>query len=184
MTFLAQPRKVLALILLLAVARLLGSGSGVRPVDEYQMKALFLCNFAEFVVWPERSPLNSSNQSMTICVIGDDPFGRWLDEDVKGRSIDGRKLTVRRISKINDARSCPVLFIPSSEEERLPALMSRIRSTGTLTIGESDAARVAGVVITFTMEGRKVRFRINGEAAETEKLRISSKLLSLARDVK
>jgi len=152
-------------------------------VEEYQMKAAFLCNFAAFVEWPDR-PQEKPTQPITICVIGQDPFSHWLEDLVKGRMIGDRRLAAHRIARIGDAGACRLLFVPASAENRLPSLMPEIHSSGVLTVGESDAARQAGLVIIFAMEGHKVRFEINTKAAETENLRISAKLLNLSRPVK
>jgi len=115
--------------------------------------------------------------------MGPDPFGHWLEDAVKGRMLGERSFSARRISKLGDAKSCRVLFV-SSSGKNLSALLSGLTSTGVLTVGESEAAREAGVVVTFAMEGRKVRFGINSDAAEREKLRFSSKLLSLSQAAK
>jgi hypothetical protein len=176
-------RRLAGMALILVLGTMMGSDSGTPLIDEYQMKAIFLCNFAAFVEWPDRL-FERPTQPISICVMGQDPFGHWLEDAVKGRMIGDRRLTTHRISRIGDARSCRVIFIATSAESRLPSLMSEIRSTGVLTVGESDVTRQAGVVITFAMEGRKVRFGINTKAAECESLRISAKLLGLSHSVR
>jgi hypothetical protein len=183
MAILNQGCRIVALGLALALgSQAAPSGSGPM-LDEYEMKALFLYNFAKFVEWSDR-PFESPTQAITICVAGQDPFGHWLRDTVKGRLIDGRPLIVAHISNIAEAGFCRMLFIASSEENRLPALLAGVSAKGILTIADSDRATEQGVMINFILEGGKVHFEINPGAAESEKLRISSKLLSLARIVK
>jgi hypothetical protein len=149
-------------------------------VDEYQVKALFLYNFAQFVDWPGRA---IDDKTFNICVMGRDPFGHWLQDTVGGRAIDGRAFAIRHISSTREAGSCRMLFIASSEEKHLASIVGEIVSKGILTIADSDRASAAGVMINFILEEGRVHFEINQQAAECEKLRISSRLLSLARMV-
>jgi hypothetical protein len=157
--------------------------AGGRPPDEYQVKAAFLYNFAKFVEWPAESFVNPG-LPLTVCVLGEDPFGGALDEVVSGRNIDGRALAVRRISDPRQAAGCRILFVSSSERKRVLAVIAGLNEPGILTVGESDSATSEGMIINFTLEGGRVRFAINAGAAEREKLRVSSRLLSLASAVK
>ena len=100
-----------------------------------------------------------------------------------GRAIEGRSLIVRHISNIKQWASCHVLFISSAENKRLLPMLAEIKTPGIPTVGESDASGADGVIINFKPGGGKVRFDINVEAAEREKLQISSRLLSLAHIV-
>jgi hypothetical protein len=159
------------------------AGTPQRPLDEYQVKAAFLYNFAKFVEWPPEAFENPS-QAFVFCVLGEDPFGRVLDEVLDGRKIDGRALTVRRISDARRAKGCQILFVSSSEPKSVLVILAGIGDSGRLTVGESDTPAAEGMIIDFTLEGGKIRFVINAAGAEREKLRFSSRLLSLATIVK
>jgi hypothetical protein len=165
-----------------ALASCLTAASPEVPLDEYQVKAAFLYNFAKFVQWPGGT-FQSPNEPIAICVLGQDPFGRSLEDTVAGRVIEGRSLIVRHISSVKLVMGCHVLFISFAENKRAPPVLSDLRPPGILTIGESEAASADGPIINFRLEGGKVRFDINVEAAERQKLRISSRLLSLAHIV-
>lgn len=182
MALLSRGCRLATLGLILALGNAMSAGDQEQLADEYQVKALFLYNFAKFIEWPDR-PLDV-NQAITICVSGHDPFGHWLQDTVRGRVIDGHPFVVRHISNTEEAGFCRMLFIASSEEKRLPSLLAEIESKGILTIAESDRASEAGVMINFILEGGRVHFEINPQAAKCEKLRISSRLLSLARIVR
>jgi hypothetical protein len=160
----------------------LSAGVGDDPLEEYQVKAAFLYNFAKFVQWPAGA-FRDSSDPIVICILGEDPFGRSLEDTVAGRKVDGRTLTVRHISSIRQSPHCHVLFVSSAEQRKSAPDLDQIRSPGILTIGESGTSAPYGSVITFKLESGKVRFDINVEAAEREKLKISSRLLSLGHVV-
>lgn len=166
--------------LIVLAAGYLNAASQEKPVDEYQVKAAYLFNFARFVQWPDGT-FQQPDQGIAICVLGRDPFGHWLDDTVSSRTIDGRRLMILRIVTSKQAVRCHVLFV--SEFAEMSPVLREIRSGGILTIGDTDAFRANGVVINFKLEGGKVRFDIDLEAAEREQIRISSRLLSLANIV-
>lgn len=168
--------------LLLAGILLVTLGAGrARAADsvEYPVKAAFLYNFTRFVEWPGGA-LASSPQ-VTICVLGHDPFGAALDEAVAGKRVEGRPLAVRRLSGLEDLQPCPVLFVSASEEGRLPEILRRLQGAPVLMVGDSPEVARRGGVIGFYLEGNKVRFEVNPAAARAAGLKVSAKLLSVAR---
>jgi hypothetical protein len=151
--------------------------------SEYQVKAAFLYNFSRFVVWPSGSFAHSSSP-LVIGVVGQDPFGSSLDKVTDGKTVDGRNIVIRRFRRVSDIEQCHVLFVSDSERERLPRILDRVENRGTLTVSEIDGFIARGGMINFAVESKKVRFDINSGAAERARLRISAKLLQLARTVK
>jgi len=154
--------------------------SAAEAPQEHQVKAAFLLNFTKFVEWPatafadDRSPL-------TICILGDDPFGPTLDHIVKGEEVNGRSIAVERIRRPPRPQACHVLFIPKTEKE-----VRRILSAagpGVLTVGEGDGFLRDGGMVAFVIENRRVRFDIRRGPAGAAMLTVSSKLLSVARTV-
>ena len=150
-------------------------------IDEYQVKAAFVYNFAKFVKWPQ-SLFPDPNSVFTICVFGHGPIDHWLRETVTGHVVDGRSLAVRQLSLVSEASMCQIVFI-SGAEQKASLLPLTSMKPGILTIGESDVAARAGAVINLRLEDNQVRFDINAAAAYKEQLQISSKLLSLARNI-
>jgi hypothetical protein len=148
-----------------------------RPVDEYQVKAAFLYNFARFIEWPPEV-FQDSNDPFVICVLGHDPFGHLLDDVVAGKKIGGRPFAVRRLSEARKVSRCRILFVDSSEPKRVLSVLAAITEPGVLTVGESDSATAAGMIINLMLEDGKVRFEIHHGSADREKLRFSSRLLS------
>ena len=163
----------------MAMGALVAAGAVGQTSDEYQVKAAFLFNFAKFVEWPAQT-FKSPSDSMSICVLGPNPFGRSLDEAVAGKSIDGRRFVVRQIANAAEVPGCQILFIASPQKKHSPDPAT----VGVLTVGESEGFAAGGGVIGFKLQGGRVRLEVNVDAADQRKLRISSKLLSLAQIVK
>lgn len=145
------------------------------PATEYQVKAVFLFNFAQFVEWPP----GEGSAPLVIGVLGQDPFGGYLDQTVRGERVNGRPLIVQRYHRVEDIRSCHVLFISRSESDRLDQIISSLKYRRILTVCDSTSGR--GVIIRLVTEQNKVKLRINVEAAKAANLTISSKLLRLAQ---
>lgn len=173
------------LILCLALARA-GAGGGMaatrdQPFDEYQVKAAFLFNFAKFVEWPAGT-FPTGNDPIAICILGEDPFGRSLDNAVAGKTVEGRSVFVRRIGGTKLLAGCQILFIAASESRHAMGILSAVKTRGLLVVGDSDIEG-DGIVIGLRVESGRIRIEINLDAAESEKIRISSRLLSLAHIV-
>jgi hypothetical protein len=147
--------------------------------DEYQVKAAFLYNFAKFVEWPSGTPGSSS--PIAICVLGQNPFGRVLEDTVSGKTVDGKMFVVRRVSEVKAAAHCQILFVSSSERMRFGAILGELRTGGVLTVGETEGFIEEGGVVNLKLDGGKIQIQININAAEQAGVRISSKLLSLAQ---
>jgi len=161
---------------------LAAAGRG-QTAEEYQVKAAFLFNFTRFVEWPPQV-FKTPPDPITICVLGQNPFGPALVDAVKGKTADGRTFQVREVSGPHPATGCQILFVSSSERRRLHTILSEIRTDGVLTVGETDSFTSEGGIINFKIENGRVCLQVNVQAAEQAKLRISSKLLSLAQIVK
>lgn len=158
-----------------------GSGAGGGNL-EYQVKAAYLLNFTRYVEWPARA-FDRPGDPVTICVLGQDPFGSVLDATLLGRTAQGRPASVRRISTVGESEGCHLVFISRETWRTQPDLPRKLRSFGMLTVGESDEFAQRGGVIAFVIQNEAVRFVVNAEARDRAGLRISSRMLSLAAAV-
>ena len=152
-----------------------------KGASEYELKAAYLYNFAKFVEWPAGA-FPDQSAAIVVGVVGDDPFNGSLDS-VVGKSANGRQVAIRRLRASEDLRSCHMLFVSSSERKRLGEIVARVDGASVLTVGEMEGFASNGGMITLTMEDNKVRFEINAGTARRARLKISSKLLSLAKRV-
>ncbi|MCU1328959.1 MAG: putative transrane protein [Bryobacterales bacterium] len=154
--------------------------TGAEVPAEYGVKAAFLLNFTRFVTWPPES-FPEPKAPLAICVLGRDPFGHVLDEVVQGEVADGHAVVIRRISETPAAQSCQVLFV-DPEIRDLPRIIAAVPST-VLTVGEGSQFLQDGGMIAFVLENRRVRFDINQAKSDGAGLKLSSRLLSVARSV-
>ncbi|MEE8226222.1 MAG: YfiR family protein [Kiloniellales bacterium] len=155
--------------------------TGAKASREYLLKAAFLYNFAKFTSWPTES-ISGAGKPVRLCILGKDPFGAAL-ESIEGKNIQKRPLVTIRIARVSDAGGCQIIFIASSEEERLRGILSGLRELPILTIAEmSNFARAGGIIGLKTVEDR-IRFDINVDAATAAGLKLSSKLLRLGNIV-
>ena len=163
-----------ALISAIAVALLRAEPEAV-PAEglEYQVKAAFLFNFLKFVEWPPAA----ADAPWVIGVLGHDPFGPSLDETVRGKMVNGRRVEVRRYDKLADVKDCNILFIGRSDYERTGIPVQ----PGLLTVGEAPGFLKAGGAISFYLEDNHVRFEIRPVVARSANLHVSSQLLKLGR---
>ena len=144
---------------------------------EYLLKAAFLYNFAKFTTWPAEA-VPGPQTPLRVCILGEDYFGAAM-ESIEGKSIKERPVAVIRIAQVSDAERCHILFVSTSEEERLRAILDDLRERPILTISDiPNFAQAGGTINLKTVEDR-IRFDINVDAANAADLKISSKLLRL-----
>jgi hypothetical protein len=176
---------VRALVLVLGLASILGlsvSAQGATPSREYQVKAVFLFNFAQFVEWPPAA-FSEENAPLAICVLGDDPFGSYLDDVVRGEQVNSRRLTVQRFRSPDDIKGCQVLFVSKSQNRNLEKALAAVKGMDALTVSDADDFAERGGMIQLETQNGKIRLRINVGAAKSASLTISSKLLRSAEIV-
>jgi hypothetical protein len=149
---------------------------------EYKVKAGCLFNFLQFVDWPAQA-FADAHVPIAIGVLGDDEFGPFLDQIVQGETVKNHPLVVHRSHSVDDLKTCHILFVSRSEKARLGQILPPLQGSSILTVGETEGFTQNGGVINFFVEGDKLRFEINMDAANRGKLRISSQLLSLSRIV-
>ncbi|MCX7008389.1 MAG: YfiR family protein [Kiritimatiellaeota bacterium] len=155
--------------------------SGSAPkYSEYDVKAAFLLNFMQFVEWPASATTNAE-APLLIGVLGEDPFGATLEGTIKGETIHGRPLTIKRKRQVAELKDCHLIFVCHSEKNQLKEITSALRGCSALTVSDIEQfCRYGGMIGLFNERGR-IRFEINQEAAEQSNLKISSKLLRLGR---
>jgi len=150
---------------------------------EYQVKAVFLFNFAQFVEWPP-SAFSDPGAPLVICVLGEDPFGPYLDQTVRGETVQAHPLAVQRSRRVEEIRGCHILFVGREEQERLGEILDTLKGRPTLTVSDADGFSRRGGMIGFMTDRNRIRLRINLEAARAAELTLSSKLLRPAQIVR
>jgi hypothetical protein len=159
-----------------------GVAAAGTPVSEFQLKSVFLFNFAQFVEWPPAAQ-PSANAPFVIAVIGKDPFGPTLDEIVHGETINGRPLSIERFRDASEIHDCQILFIPASEAVHLNDILNALKGRSVLTVTDAEGSVPRGVIIALVKRDNRIRLRIDLQAARASNLTISSKLLRPAEIV-
>ena len=180
-----HPSVVLLLVVSVGLfARIPSSAAGKSSSDggEYEVKAAFLFHFAQFVEWPPET-FKDANAPLTYCMVGEDPFRGVLDQILNGKTIGTRPVRVQHLKEIQKIRECQVLFIGGGDKKRRSEEMASANGSAVLTIGETEHFIQEGGMIGFCMEDNKIRFEINLEATEVANLKVSSRLVALARRV-
>jgi len=174
-------RRLLAYLALslLAVAN---CAAQAAAFSEYQVKAVYLYNFSQFVTWPSDA-FSSAHAPMVIGVLGMDPFGKELDAVVAGETANGRPLVVRRYSEVSQIKDCQILFIDKSEQAKLDDIVKALNGRSVLTVTDIEGAARRGVMIDLVLAGDHVHMRINVAAARASRLSLSSQLLAPAQIV-
>ena len=154
------------------------------PPSEYQIKAAFIFNFAKFVEWP-REALPGPSLPMVIGILGDNSFAADFRLAFTNKNINEHPLLVKEFRHAADVTNCHILFISSSflnatEEKERREIMQTLGRSNVLIIGEAPGFTEQGGMINFVKENNKIRFQINEPAAKKARLKVSSKLLSLA----
>jgi hypothetical protein len=147
---------------------------------EYQLKAAFLFNFAQFVEWPP-SAFPNTDTPISICILGENPFGSALDETVRGAIVHNRRLLIQRAPRVENLKDCHLIFISRSETARIAGVLAELEPRAVLTVSEVEGFAQRGGIINMYLAGNKVRFEINLAVARRKGLKISSELLSLGR---
>jgi hypothetical protein len=173
------PAWIKAAVLLFSLIFPIGFRCHAQPT-EYQIKAAFIYNFARFVEWPSAA-FADTNSPMVIGVLGKNVFEDNLERIISGKAIKGHPLQFKAFNSAEEAAHCQVLFISTSEKNRMPKILARLQGTSILTVSENTDTFISdGGMINLVIVEDKVRFQINNDAAKKAGLIISSKLLSLA----
>jgi len=145
-----------------------------------QVKAAYLVNFAKFVEWPEGTFV-SADASLQFCTFGRSAVADELESGVAGKLISGHPIKVRRLDNADNARNCQLVFVAASTGRQQQRVLEVFRGQPTLVVGDGEAFASSGGTIGFVTEKGRVLFEINVKSADESHLRISSRLLALAR---
>lgn len=149
---------------------------------EYKVKAAYLYNFTKFVTWPDQAFDSAPDAPLSICILGEDPFGHSIDL-LANKTARGRNVALNYLQDIRQADACHVLYISRSEKNSLDGILQYLGDRPVLTVSDIDGFAVKGGCIRLDIIDGKVRFNINIQAARRAQLQMSAKLLELARVV-
>jgi hypothetical protein len=153
----------------------------VQP-NEYEVKAAFIFHFAQMVEWPSNA-LGANAQPLVICTLDDDSYSAALTTVAEGKLIGSHPVQTRLLHTIADVPGCHVLVVGGKDKKRVAAILAGTKDAPLLTVGDSEDFAPAGGIIGLLLQDNKIRFDVNLIAARRANLKISSRLLVLARSV-
>jgi hypothetical protein len=173
-------RRVAALVAAVAMVATPSMAVPAQEANEQLLKVAFIYNFAKFTTWPD-SVFADAKAPITFCVIGKHEFGNAFDS-VQGKSVGGRTVVVKYLSAYRDKDECQVVYVAPSEKARLPKIVSTSKEVHALTVSDLDGfGESCGIIQMVRGADDRIGFEINVKAAEQSGLKLSSKLLNLAK---
>ena len=152
-----------------------------QQAAEPAVKAAFLYKFAGYVEWPPATFANPETP-FTIAIVGSDEVAAELEKLVPGRQINGRRVVVRKLREGESPRGAHLLFVGKADGTPR-AMLRAAQQNGVLAVTESDKGLELGSAINFVVAEERVGFEVNLDVAERSGLRISSRMLQVARRV-
>jgi hypothetical protein len=167
------------------IAALLGTGlaAGARTqqwASEYELKAAFLYNLLAFVEWPA----GGIGDRIVIGVAADTPMAPMMAGFLGSKRVGPRDIEVRDVHSRSELRACNVVLFTYAERERTQEALSQLRDTSVLTVGDGEGFARGGGMVAFVTQGDGLELAINTQAAERAHIKMSSRLLSIAKLVK
>jgi hypothetical protein len=171
---------LVALVTAVAMVAMPSIAVPAQEANEQLLKVAFIYNFAKFTTWPD-SVFADAKAPITFCVIGKHEFGNAFDS-VQGKSVGGRTVVVKYLSAYRDKDDCQVVYVAPSEKARLLKIVSTSKEVHALTISDLDGfGESCGIIRMVRGTDDRIGFEINVKAAEESGLKLSSKLLNLAK---
>ena len=169
-----------AAAVLAVLAALLAGEARAQPALEVDVKAAFLYNFTKFVAWPQP---DAASDPFRLCVVSDDALRRSLERTIDGETVNGRPLQSLVPRTPEEARACQLLFVSHANGDREEQLLAAVRDLPVLTISDTTDFARRGGGIEFVRENNRLRFDVNVPGAERAGIKVSSRLLKVARRV-
>jgi hypothetical protein len=165
-----------------AFAAVLRQATPIVPTNEYQLKAAYFVNFARYIEWPADA-FESAASPLTLCILEPNPFGDALTRLVADQAIQNRRIDVHVVANSTEAKSCHLLFVSTRQQANSAAILSQLDAFPIVTVGVVPTFTASGGAIELVTVGGRIRFEINLSAVERRGIRVSSRLLGLARAV-
>lgn len=174
-----RPRTFGAILFAIVVAASAIQPASAQPSPEYQLKAVFLYHFTQFVEWP-REAFAEGDAPFVIGVLGENPFEGYLSEAVRDEKVHGREVAVRHLTAADSLGGVQILYISPSERYREREILDQVKGLPILTVGDSPDFVSSGGTVQFFPDRGRIRLRVNIDSARSSTLNISSRLLGLA----
>lgn len=150
---------------------------------EYKVKAASLFHFIDYTTWP-KTAFERESSPIVLLVVGEDPFGKVLEETLRGKKSAGRDIRVARSKDLSDLPKAHMVFLARSHAKEIGKLMEGLAQTPVLVVGDTEGLAEHGALVNFFLENKRIRFEVNNDAVRRSGLTINPQMLKLARRVK
>jgi hypothetical protein len=175
-----QARRFAAAVLTLIA--LTGVPASSQSSSAAGLKGAYLVNFTQFVEWP--ADAIPGGAPLALCVVNDSAVADALEQTIKGRTVNGHALILRRLKAGEPLPTCHVLYLAGSDLKRPADVIETLNGKLVLTVSDASRfSRTGGMVELFLEDGR-MRFAVNVDALRRAQVILSSRVLGLARIVK
>ena len=171
------------IIFLLLISFSISPNNIFADMDEYAMKAILMSKISNYVDWPENSSVNDKKKPFVIGILGDNPFGKILENlyNDKDKKIKNKEVRIEYLKKINEIDGLSILFISKSKNNELEKILKFAKHEKILTISDTETFGEKGVLINFFFQGNKIKFELNESASLNEGFSIDYRLRKIAK---
>jgi hypothetical protein len=169
-------------LIALCLAFVSGACMAQDDASEYKVKAAIVYRLIGYVEWPPRA-FASPETPITVGTLGASALAQELSRMVEGQKVAGRTITVRQLAAGEPPAGLHILFIGGRDTGRIASALASVKAQPVLTITELNQAATVGSVINLFVADDRVRFDLGLAPAQQAQIRISSRLLPLARKV-
>ncbi len=155
---------------------------GAQAFDQDQAVASVVGRFLQFVTWPE-SAFPTRQAPLVVGILGDADQAKAVHRVVMGRSNAGHPIEVRSLHAGKEARGCHLVYVSAPQRDQMDAVVAATGGSSTITMSDMPGFLSAGGNVALVVEDKHAAFDINLTAAEQSGVRISSRLLQVARAV-
>jgi hypothetical protein len=173
-------RAIAFFLLALALCSGMAARGGDAPPPEPQVRAAFLLNFPKYVEWPAAS-FASPTSPIQIAVLGAENVADDLAAMSDGKLFEGHPIKLLRNPTLAECLNCHILFIGSGEARKTTDIVGQLKLANVLTVGESEQFIDQGGMINLALRDRRIVLEVNLDATRRTELKISSKLMALAK---
>jgi hypothetical protein len=160
----------------------LTQGAAGQSLAAPELRAAYLFNFTQFIDWPAETV--PPGTALTLCIVNDDRVADAVDHTIKGRTVGGHTLTVRRLKPNTPLPTCHVLYLAGADLKRSLAFVETVKGVFVLTVSDAKRFADSGGMVELFVENGHMRFAVNVDALQRARIRLSSRVLELAKIVR
>ena len=164
-------------VLLAALTTLSAPPALAQETTGAVLKGAFVFNFARFTEWPQ--DVLPSDAPLVACVVGDEEVAEALTSNAENRPIAGHSVVVATRTE-NTLQDCHLVYVSTASASTMSETVASVDASPVLTISDVDDFALTGGIAQLYVQGGKMRFRVNLASVTRARLRLSSRLLSLA----